>query len=689
MNQIQGRIAGIDSLRAIAVLAVIIYHLRESTLPGGFVGVDIFFVISGYVVCGSLIHTRWNTVADFLSQFYMRRIIRILPALLSMLLVTAIVSRMFIPNSWGAASSVKTGKFALAGLSNFQLVYGTDGYFSVNSEFNPFLHTWSLAVEEQFYIFFPLLFLLQYYLCQKSNSRLGKIIGTLLFPLLMLSSILICQAESTQAHSRSYFLLPSRFWELTAGVLLCQCHTAGYCRLRNRMYSIAILISGLLLITISFFLANESRFPFPWALAPVAGTLLCITGITQTANSTFLDNAFMAFVGRISYSLYLWHWPVIVIMRWTTGIQTPAQLLLALILTTLLGFASWHLVEIPFQRLRSRQYQILSFECPSMLGLFRLKVNLVHRRISYKTVIIFSGLMLVVLSNIIYDSISNSLWLPQSITMQRDLSKNPWRQATKPINRQLLPGEPGLTWSNRRMFIIGDSHAGSYMRIIELLRREKGVSVFLFSKAGVNLGNMIHPQSTDDKALQKALLDEIQSLARPGDIIMLASLKVLRLATQWGSIDIQQVIDFRESPGFEDARQLGVADTLSLVRSLHKLGLNVVIEGPKPVYRVPPYRFSDWFNRNHPDAISGFTLPRDFLEEHCSKAWKSIHEIQYAEPKVTFWDPFSVLCKGDTCSAFDEDKPLFFDADHLTRYGNEKLFPSLIDKLSILWNESP
>ena len=157
MNQIQGRIAGIDSLRAIAVLAVIIYHLRESTLPGGFVGVDIFFVISGYVVCGSLIHTRWNTVADFLSQFYMRRIIRILPALLSMLLVTAIVSRMFIPNSWGAASSVKTGKFALAGLSNFQLVYGTDGYFSVNSEFNPFLHTWSLAVEEQFYFIYPLI----------------------------------------------------------------------------------------------------------------------------------------------------------------------------------------------------------------------------------------------------------------------------------------------------------------------------------------------------------------------------------------------------------------------------------------------------------------------------------------------------------------------------------------------------
>jgi peptidoglycan/LPS O-acetylase OafA/YrhL len=688
VSQIQGRIAGIDSLRAIAVLAVIIYHIRESILPGGFVGVDIFFVISGYVVCKSLLHTRWNSVSDFLSQFYIRRIIRILPALLFMLLLTAVVSRMFIPNSWGAASSIKTGKSALVGLSNFHLVYDTDGYFSVNSDFNPFLHTWSLAVEEQFYIFFPLLFLLQHYLCRKSNSRIKKIAGILLFPSLLLSSLIICESETIQSQSRSYFLLPSRFWELAAGVILCQCQDAGYCRPRNKILSTAILFSGILLIFISIFLAIESRFPFPWALAPVSGTLLYITGITQTSNSKLFDNAIMAFVGRISYSLYLWHWPVVVIMRWTTGIQSPVQLMAAFILTAVIGFASWHFIEMPFQKLRSRQDDLVSFESPRIRGLFPLEINFVNREISYRTVIMVSGLMIVILSNIIYDNISSSLWLPQSITMERDLTKNPWRFATKPTNRQLLPGDSGRAWSNRRMFIIGDSHAGSYVRIIDLLRREKGVSVYLFTKAGVNLGNMIHPQSPADKALQISLLEEIQSLARPGDSIMLASLKVLRLATQWGSLDLQQVIDFRESPGFEDARRLAVADTLSLVQSLHKLGLKVIIEGPKPVYRVPPYRFSDWFNRNHPDAIAGFTLTRDFLEVHCNKAWKSIQEIQNIEPGITVWDPFSVLCRGETCSAFDEDKPLFFDADHLTPYGNEKLFPSLVEILAKLWNKS-
>ena len=97
----------IDGLRAVAVGAVIMNHFNHDSLPSGYLGVDIFFVISGYVVCKSLLHTRWNSVADFLSQFYMRRIIRILPALLFMLLLTAVVSRMFIPNSWGAASSIK------------------------------------------------------------------------------------------------------------------------------------------------------------------------------------------------------------------------------------------------------------------------------------------------------------------------------------------------------------------------------------------------------------------------------------------------------------------------------------------------------------------------------------------------------------------------------------------------------
>ena len=294
VSKSQKRIAGIDGLRAIAVISVIVYHLSESIIPAGFVGVDIFFVISGYVVCGSLLHNKWNTAGDFLSQFYMRRIIRILPALLSMLLLTAVVSRMFIPNSWGSANSIKTGKFALTGLSNFQLVNDNDGYFSVNSDFNPFLHTWSLAVEEQFYFFFPVLFLLQNYLCRKSDSKLQKVAGLLLFPMLMLSSILVCHAESSSAQNRAYFLLPSRFWELAAGVILCQCHLSGFCRPRSNTMSKACLFSGLLLITISAFLADESSFPLPWALAPVAGTLLCITGIVFSPSSNLLENKMMS-----------------------------------------------------------------------------------------------------------------------------------------------------------------------------------------------------------------------------------------------------------------------------------------------------------------------------------------------------------------------------------------------------------
>lgn len=682
MSQIQGRIAGIDGLRAIAVVAVIIFHLSENVLPGGFVGVDIFFVISGYVVCGSLYHCRWNSLGDFLTQFYFRRMIRILPALLVMLISTAFVSRMFIPNSWGSASSIQTGRWALFGLSNFQLVFGTDGYFSVNSAFNPFLHTWSLGVEEQFYLIFPLLFFCQFQLQQSSIARKAAV-G--LVPALAVISLATCVIESSISSEKAYFLLPSRFWELATGVLLCQLHFAGRIRITNQWLSKAVTFSGLVLICISFLMATESAFPFPWAIAPVAGTLLCIAGTTQRNHDGLLGHPFMTFTGRISYSLYLWHWPVIVIMRWTTGIESTGQIATASLLSVILAFLSWNFVELPFQRLRSRQNQQITFHNIFCNRLFHFMNLSLFREFSFRSLTITTGLASLLISYSIYNSISSSLWLPQSVTMQRDLQKNPWRFTSKVPNRRLLPGRQGLQFSSRRLFIIGDSHAGAYAEIVELLRRETGTSVYLFTKAGVNLGNMIHAQTDADKSLQNLLIAEINQLARPGDVVMLVSLKVLRLATQWGSLDIENVIKYRESQGFETARNAGVADTISFVRQLHTSGLNVLIEGPKPVFRVPPYRFSDWFNRYNPAAIAGFALPRKFLEDHSGKAWQSIHEIENSCPGVFVWDPFKVLCKGDTCSAFDGDKPLFFDADHLTRYGNEILFPSLVEKLKTIW----
>jgi peptidoglycan/LPS O-acetylase OafA/YrhL len=150
----------IDGLRAIAIAAVLAYHLDPRWLPGGFAGVDMFFVISGFVVSASVAGFETGSARAFAARFYARRVRRILPALLFCLLCTALLCVLFVPPAWLNEGSARTGLFAMFGLANFELAGSGNDYFSPRVDFNPYTHTWSLGVEEQFYLLFPLLFLI-------------------------------------------------------------------------------------------------------------------------------------------------------------------------------------------------------------------------------------------------------------------------------------------------------------------------------------------------------------------------------------------------------------------------------------------------------------------------------------------------------------------------------------------------
>lgn len=152
-----GYIASIDGLRTLAVLSVVLFHLWPAALPGGFIGVDIFFVISGFVVTGSLQGRRFASLGALSAHFYARRLVRIMPALILMLLVTIVAATLFVPRSWLSDSIPQVARFAFFGLSNIVLAIDTDSYFGPQASFNPFTHTWSLGVEEQFYLLFPFL----------------------------------------------------------------------------------------------------------------------------------------------------------------------------------------------------------------------------------------------------------------------------------------------------------------------------------------------------------------------------------------------------------------------------------------------------------------------------------------------------------------------------------------------------
>lgn len=202
------------------MLSVIIFHVDPAILPGGYVGVDIFFVISGYVISQSLANDSNDTLFRYLSAFYRRRMTRLLPALIACLIVTSLVSSAFIPNGWLSEHNDGTALFAAFGLSNLYLVSNTDGYFSSRAEFNPFIHTWSLAVEEQFYLIFPIIFF--FWVKKKRESTLSTSYAIYVIIALASTSLALAAYETTHAHQRAFYLLPSRFWELAAGALLFQ-----------------------------------------------------------------------------------------------------------------------------------------------------------------------------------------------------------------------------------------------------------------------------------------------------------------------------------------------------------------------------------------------------------------------------------------------------------------------------------
>jgi peptidoglycan/LPS O-acetylase OafA/YrhL len=331
--------ADIDGLRAIAVLAVIAFHYGTSNFAsGGFVGVDVFFVISGYLIT-SILYSQIKSNTYSLINFYERRVRRIFPALFAMFAVCGMCSLAL-----NFPSEVENiGKSIVASilfLSNVQFFYSSD-YFDQKMEMNPLLHTWSLSVEEQFYIFFPLLLLALRPLKHSTRIILISIMALVSFAY----STWMVQANSTAA----FYLVQFRAWELLIGSLLA---LGAIPPLKERTYAEGLGILGLAAIGASVvWISKETPFPGIAALPPCLGAAAILySGVnhTPTLVSSLLSKSPIRFIGQISYSLYLWHWPVWVFYRldhvpnnWSRFGLFSVCLLLAIL--------SWRFIERPFR----------------------------------------------------------------------------------------------------------------------------------------------------------------------------------------------------------------------------------------------------------------------------------------------------------------------------------------------------
>ncbi|RKP43271.1 acyltransferase family protein [Trinickia fusca] len=350
--------ADIDGLRAVAVLAVVIFHAFPTALPGGFVGVDIFFVISGYLITGILLN---DLRADRFSiaRFYSRRIRRIFPALLTVLLVTWTLGWF----SLTGGEYKELGKHVLAGagfMSNWAL-WTEAGYFDQTSSAKPLLHLWSLGVEEQFYIVWPILLLIAFRM-----RRVG------LFCALAGLASFGCNLWLTWHHRSAAFYWPTgRVWEFAAGAgLVIASATAALSR-DGRATKIVVSIAGLLLCGAAFVGLNSTlAFPGWWAVLPVLGAVaLVAAGPNGPVNQYVLSNPVAVWFGRISYALYLWHWPLLSFAFIIAG-DEPSLLVRASMVVVSIGLA-WFtttVIERPVRLGSSAKWKLVA-PCVLMLGI--------------------------------------------------------------------------------------------------------------------------------------------------------------------------------------------------------------------------------------------------------------------------------------------------------------------------------
>ena len=331
----------IDGLRALAVLSVILFHADFSFFSGGFIGVDIFFVISGYLIT-TLIIDELESDNFSLIQFYERRARRILPALF-------FVMMLCIPFAWAllppyelksfSKSLIATSLFA----SNF-FFWKDGGYFETTSELKPLLHTWSLAVEEQYYLFFPPFLILFW------KFRKHWLISTIL--IVSVLSLVAAQILSTYKPVFNFFLLPTRIWELAIGTIigiqLNHKHRISYPTTYRQLLSIVGFIA-ILVSAISF--SKETPYPSLYTLVPTAGAaLILVFADRNTFIGSFLAFRPLVFIGLMSYSLYLWHQPILAFAKYYLIVLGFDLTALALVGIFFISYSTWKYVETPFRK---------------------------------------------------------------------------------------------------------------------------------------------------------------------------------------------------------------------------------------------------------------------------------------------------------------------------------------------------
>ena len=678
----------IDGLRAIACISVVIFHAFPEYLKGGFVGVDIFFVISGYLI-SSIIYRNLFDIENpgklHLIDFYIKRVRRIFPALITILCTTLILGYfVLLPEEY-----MLLGKHVFGGslyINNIMLFFESGSYFNPESNAKPLLHLWSLGVEEQFYLIFPIFLWIIY------KTRQNFILVLTIFTI---TSFALCKIEISNHNQSAAFYLPwCRFWELSIGAILsyivfykkdfinnikCLLEKVVIKRVlfknanaqanENILNNILSIIGLTLIIIAIATIKNNYKFPGTRALLPVLGAIFIIAaGKKAFINRYILSNRIFVFLGLISYPLYLWHWPLLSFAYVCDNFETKAWIkIIAIIAAIGLSILTYLFIEPPLRYGKRKIFSLIfllsSLYCIGFIG-FIITISLQKE---YK-----------------YEEERNSTLSAELLKRENEcqLHFNKWNIKTDIPNFWFNIISCKMKSKEDNIALIGDSHAGTYYLGIANLFPDRKISVFPEENAApfydVRTGARdTEPFRENYKNINKAL-DYIRNNDSYKVVILAHTPLSSYSDTEYMGTDIN--LPYSKANSFPTLK-IAIKKTVDKLLSSGKKVIFTLDNPALPnrktncVYRPitisfkPKCEFDKQFYTN--------TIE---IQEY-NRFIKNLINTDYPDGNVDFVDLAQILCDENKCYEGINNKPLYEDQNHLNQEGSNLVAPKIIQKI--------
>lgn len=644
----------IDGLRAIAVASVVLFHAGFPLFRGGFVGVDVFFVISGFLI-GSILVRELSEQTYSVSQFYERRARRILPALYVIVSASCIAAFLLLLPSDAkqfSQSMVSVVLFA----SNFFYWWKTD-YFAASAEEAPLLHTWSLAVEEQFYLFFPLLL--------AALWRRGPQIALWSLSAILLASLSVSVWSSSAHPTAAFYLLPARAWELLLGAVVALAPLSSWERSGRDTYRVPVEVVAIASVVVSIMLF-DSTHPYPgWrALPPVVGTAILLRWLDASSPlGRALSARPVVSVGLMSYSLYLWHQPVFALYRYRSLGAVSLEAKVGLVgATALLSYLSWRLVEVPSRRIRiDNTKTLIAYVAPTAcllaVGIFgHFSQGLRFR---------YNETML----DKVNGTISQITWLDGCI------------EALESAGDHVSGCATGTSHGRNRLALIGDSHAIALSKTLADTAQAHGFELVSFAVPSclpVRAGRPSRVTTYSDVCarVRASFFDQLALDTSFRTVVIAARwpryLNAVPMDNQEGGVDEEEQWSWTNREGPSNSNYSVSTDIRESVISIVESGHNVLL-----LYATPEMGWNVPRGLLLRGGLSGRIGASDFSISSAVAAMRMRRSDDVLDSvphsaRVARLRPFDVLCNTflpHRCVAHLAGVPLYTDNNHLSGLG--------------------